>query len=149
MKNYYFILLIFIIILSCENKTTEVENWEPVGNWNGVLNEGNNDATFEYFTFYASGFGARAEPSFIQGYEINTEEIMLSGDWIEEGDEYELTGSFSIRIFDDDGFQIYLGNGSLSGELHYDEDMPFPEGTGSGITNDGQYSISWSIYKAN
>jgi hypothetical protein len=139
--------LLLLMLTSCEDKSTDAVNFNAEGTWFGVLHGGNGGANFEYFNIYGTGFSAKGEMTFYQGFEQHTEIIMISGDWEEEGSGYGLSGTFSLRILDGDGYQVYSSNGNVSGELHYDNDMPFPEGTGSGSTNDGQYSISWSIFK--
>lgn len=141
------IIIAFLLFISCDKKTTESENWDPYGSYFGPLEEGNKSANFEYFYIFPSGFSAKCVITFIDGFVFYEETIIISGDVEKEGNGYVLTGSFSLTIKDDGGYTIYSSNGTVTGELHYDNDMPFPVGTGSGTTEDNQINISWNIFK--
>jgi hypothetical protein len=148
-KKLIFVSLFFVIlIISCEKKTTEPENWDPYGSYSGVIEDNGNGSNFEQFVILSSGINAHCVISYIEGLFIYEETIYISGDLTQDGDNYLLSGNFSVSIEDNNGSLIYTSNGSITGELHYDDDMPFPEGTGSGSTVDNQRTISWSIFKS-
>jgi len=142
-----FLFLVTLIFISCD-KTTEPEDWDPYGAYSGLLHEGNNGVNFENFIILSAGVSANGTITFMDGFETFEETIFISGDIEQEGNGYVLTGTFSLTIVDDNGSFVYDAQGNFTGELHYDEDMPFPEGTGSGVTNDGLRTISWNIYKS-
>jgi hypothetical protein len=146
-KKIYFILLILIFIVSCEKKTTEIEDWDPNGSWAGSISDGNNSGNFETFSIISANVYASSSITYSQGFEFYEETIILGGNIVENGDVFDLTCSFTISIIDGNGSQVYYSNGTTSGELYYDDDMPFPEGFGSGSTVDNQRTISWDIFK--
>lgn len=142
------LFIAFLFFISCDKKTTEPEDWDPYGLYFGPLKEGNNSTNFEYFYIFSSDFSAKGIITFIDGFEFFEETITLSGDVNKEGNGYVLTGSFLLTIEDDEGYAVYSATGTVTGELHYDSDMPFPVGSGSGTTEDGQITISWNIFKS-
>ena len=148
-KSFILLLLIMILlfIISCDKKTTETEEWDPNGSWAGTISDGDNSGYFETFIIASSYFSANSTITIIGGLEFYEETITLSGYVAEEGNGYELTGNFTISIEDSDGYEIYYSNGTCTGELHLDDDMPFPEGTGSGTTEDDLITISWNIFQ--
>ncbi|MBL7085575.1 MAG: hypothetical protein ISS28_00540 [Candidatus Cloacimonetes bacterium] len=141
------LLLFLLLIFSCSKKTTEAEDWDPYGSYFGPIEDNGWSANFENFNVLPSGFSANATISTMVGYEFFDETIYIFGDVEKNGDDYILSGNFSLHIEDGDGYTIYSSNGSVTGELHYDDDMPFPEGSGSGSTVDNQRTISWNIFK--
>lgn len=147
-RKLVFVLLFTVLLsMSCEKKTTETEDWDPYGSYFGPIEDDGWSANFESFNVLPSGFNASATISTMVGYEFFDETIYISGDIEQSGNDYTLAGSFSVHIEDDEGYTIYNSNGSVTGELHYDDDMPFPEGSGSGTTVDNLRTISWNIFK--
>jgi len=141
------LLLLLLLLFSCDKKSTEAKDWDPYGSYFGPIEDNGWSANFDNFIVLPSGFSASALISTMVGYEFFDETIYISGEVEKNGNNYTLSGSFSLRIEDSDGFTIYSSNGSVAGEFHCDDDMPFPEGSGSGSTVDNQRTISWNIFR--